>query len=543
MYTKLFIFLFFIQIHVLAQVTQEWVQRYNGSANNNDIPYSMFVDIFGNVYVTGSSYGNGTYDDFATVKYNSSGVQQWVQRYNGSINYQDRATSIIVDTSGNVYVTGGAYQIGTNQDYTTIKYNSSGVQQWVQIYNGTASDNDNAHGIAVDNYGNVYVTGISFGSGSYQDYVTIKYNSLGIQQWVQRYNGTADSIDDAKSIVVDASGNIYVTGTSMGNGTNADFVTIKYNSSGVQLWIQRYSGPGSSADGAFPIRVDASGNIYVTGESFQTSTSSFDCTTIKYNSGGKQQWVQSYNGPGNGNDLGRSLVIDGSGNVYVTGYSQGNGTLHDYATIKYNSAGVQQWVQRYNGPGNRDDESYSIAVDASGNVYVTGGSYLNLASHFDYTTIKYNTSGIQQWVQIYSESGNSSEIARSIALDYSGNVYVTGSSYISGTADDYTTIKYSQLVGIKQITGNIPDKFLLYQNYPNPFNPTTKIHFDIPKSNIVKLAIFDVLGRETATLINELLKSGSYDVGWNGSDYPSGIYFYKLTSGDYSETMKMVLIK
>jgi len=85
--------------------------------------------------------------------------------------------------------------------------------------------------------------------------------------------------------------------------------------------------------------------------------------------------------------------------VYVTGQSAGSGTSDDYATIKYNASGVQEWVARYNGPGNRDDRAYAIAVDDAGNVYVTGQSGLGIWA--DYATIKYNASGVEQWVARY----------------------------------------------------------------------------------------------------------------------------------------------
>jgi photosystem II stability/assembly factor-like uncharacterized protein len=106
----------------------------------------------------------------------------------------------------------------------------------------------------------------------------------------------------------------------------------------------------------------------------------------------------------------------------------------------------------------------------------------------------------------------------------------------------------SGLVNIETKTKNIPDKFSLSQNYPNPFNPATTIKFDIPPSKgvrgmNVKLIIYDVLGREVATLVNEQLKPGNYEVEWDGSNYPSGVYFYKLITNSFSETKRMVLIK
>jgi hypothetical protein len=100
--------------------------------------------------------------------------------------------------------------------------------------------------------------------------------------------------------------------------------------------------------------------------------------------------------------------------------------------------------------------------------------------------------------------------------------------------------------GITQISSEIPKEFSLSQNYPNPFNPSTKIRFNIPHSGrsvFSKLIVYDNLGREAATLVNEQLNPGSYEVDFDGSSLTSGVYYYKLTAGDYSSTKKMILIK
>jgi uncharacterized delta-60 repeat protein len=430
-----------------TQVTQQWVQRYDGPANSEEQASSIAIDSAGNVYVTGRSVGSGTGNDYATIKYNPTGVQQWVQRYNGPGNNTDAATSIAVDNSGNVYVTGFSVGSGTGNDYATIKYNSAGVEQWVQRYNGPGNSWDDASSVAIDSAGNVYVTGYSNGGGTGNDYATIKYNSSGVQQWVQRYNGPGNTDDRANSIAVDSEGNVYITGYSVGSGTNFDYATIKYNSSGVQQWVQRYNGPGNHGDQATSIAVDSAGNVYVTGYSNGSGTGN-DYATIKYNSAGVEQWVQRYNGPGSIDDRANSIAVDNAGNVYVTGRSRGSGTNDDYATIKYNSSGVQQWVQRYNGPSNTTDAANSIAVDNAGNVYVTGGS-IGSGTQYDYATIKYNPTGVQQWVQRYNGPGNLSDAATSIAVDNAGNVYVTGGSDGSITGNlDYATIKYSQGIAI-----------------------------------------------------------------------------------------------
>ncbi|MBK7160362.1 MAG: T9SS type A sorting domain-containing protein [Ignavibacteria bacterium] len=98
-------------------------------------------------------------------------------------------------------------------------------------------------------------------------------------------------------------------------------------------------------------------------------------------------------------------------------------------------------------------------------------------------------------------------------------------------------------VNVIQTSSITPENFELYQNYPNPFNPTTNLEFGIPELEFVSLKIFDVLGNEVSTLVNESKPAGRYEVTFNGAGLPSGIYYYKLTSGNYSYTRKMMLIK
>ena len=191
--------------------------------------------------MTGNSWGSGN-SDYATVKYNSAGEQQWVARYNGEANNGGVATAIAFDKSGKLYVTGTS-----GDDYVTIKYNSAGEQQWVARYDGPGHDLDAAYAIAVDTSDNVYVTGFSGGAGTDLDYATIKYDSAGQQQWVARYDGPVSRFDEAAAMAIDSSGNVYVTGISLGSDTVIDFVTVKYDSLGKEQWVARYNNGGGSA--------------------------------------------------------------------------------------------------------------------------------------------------------------------------------------------------------------------------------------------------------------------------------------------------------
>src|SRR5262249_34762374 len=233
---------------------------------------------------------------------------------------------------------------------------------------------------------NVYVTGESIGGDGYFGFATIKYNSAGQRQWVARYNGEPAANDFASAIAVDADGNVYVTGESFSSPIDAVMVTVKYNSVGEQQWVARQ--PGSGAGDAIAIGV--AGSVYVTGFNDGAGTKA-DYVTIAYNSAGQQQWIARYDGPGQDVDIAEAIALDQLGNVFVTGLSTGSAGDYDYATIKYDSAGKQQWVARYNGPGNDWDSAVAIAVDQSGNVFVTGQSIGTALPDYDYATIKYDS--------------------------------------------------------------------------------------------------------------------------------------------------------
>src|SRR5690349_18424482 len=139
------------------------------------------------------------------------------------------------------------------------------------------------------------------------------------------------------------------------------------------VWEKRYDGPGADYDNAASVAVDPAGNVYVGGPSTGSGTG-LDYAVVKYNPGGGVEWTARYNGTGNGEDNCYLLKVDNNGNVYLSGSSMGTGTGLDYAIVKFNSAGVQQWAARYTGPGNATDEVYSLQIDNSGNVYITGYS-------------------------------------------------------------------------------------------------------------------------------------------------------------------------
>jgi hypothetical protein len=372
----------FVTIKYSAMGQELWVQRFDGPAHDRDAATSLALDAAGNVYVTGETYGEG-FSDYLTIKYSPSGERTWVARYDGPAGTDDSPASVATDGSGSVYVTGQSTGDGTFYDYATIKYSPSGDEEWVARYDGRGHGDDIAADIAVDAASNVYVTGASGeGTQNLSDYLTIKYDAAGVEQWVGRY---ANSYDYATALAVDGSGAVYVTGRSFGDGTFYDYATVKYDPAGAERWVARYDG-GVGDDVAHAIAVDGAGNVSVTGESAGEGTA-YDFATIQYTSRGRQKWVARHDGPWHGNDKAMALALTATGDVVVTGEIWIEFSGPDILTIDYSDQGIKQWQARFGGPNDKDDHAAAVVVDPAGDVVVTGWSEPYNGSVF--TTIKY----------------------------------------------------------------------------------------------------------------------------------------------------------
>jgi uncharacterized delta-60 repeat protein len=403
----------------------------------------MDLDANGNVYVTGQSDSTLSFIDIVTIKYTSGGVLRWKVRYASDEHHEDVAYAIAVDRHGNVYVGGVSFSRSTSYDFVTIKYDSNGVRQWVALYNGPDSDFDILTSLAVDTSGNVFVGGGSFVSNGSYDYLTIKYNSDGVEQWTRRYNGPGSFDDGVNALALDQYGNVYVTGFS-NSGSSPDVTTIKYDTDGAEQWIKTYDGPTNGVDEAYAIKVDTSGSVYIVG--YSQGSNSYDFLTIRYGQDGSDHWVSRYNGPQNSVDVGMGFGVDHSGHVFVAGRSYGNSDVYfDCVTVKYDSNGTEQWVRREN-PGTKAAELYDAAVDPAGNVSVVG-FVQTVQSSFDFYTIKYAPNGTKLWEVLYDGPRHNIDIGTCVATDVLGNTIIAGTSEGLNTYNDYAVIRYSPLGG------------------------------------------------------------------------------------------------
>lgn len=322
--------------------TPVWTNFYSSAGDKQDQATSVAVDSSSNVVVSGvSGYSSGSSEgyEFATIKYSPVGQALWTNRFHVNNSTFERA-SLGLDASGNVYVSGSAIhgQLGDGFgfDYATVKYSPAGIPLWTNIYSPGGYPKIWIQTLKVDGAGNVYVTGSSYNIDTGQDYATLKYSTDGIPLWTNIYNGPVDRDDYNPVVALDNSGNVIVTGHSFGQGSADDFATIKYSSNGTALWTNRFNGLANSFDGADDVAVDDSDNAYVTGFSQKDQAGNLDNVTVKYSAAGEAVWTNVFNAQAYSfTDFPALVAVDPSGNVYMAGSVYDDDFQANFLVIKY----------------------------------------------------------------------------------------------------------------------------------------------------------------------------------------------------------------
>lgn len=361
-------------------------------------------------------------------------AQGWRRTFDGASGKNDQPTAVTADPSGNVIVTGytrTSSALSGNADFYTAKYAvADGQLVWSMIYSGPAGAEDRAVAVVSDSNGDVYVTGHSTNASGNEDYYTVKYASAdGQELWSIRYNGTGNSWDYPTALSLDSAGNLIVTGDSVGSGTGFDFYTVKYAAAnGAVMWERRTNGTIGD-DAPFALAVDSSGNIIVTGYTEGAGTY-FDYFTVKYAAAdGSVLWSQTFNSPLGGTnsyDNPYSVAVDADGNAFVTGRAS-NGDQSDSYTVKYGAAdGAVLWSVRYTGAtGTGGGQGEKVVVDSSGNAIVSGSYYDGTATRFH--TAKYAAADGQKLWEVIDKTLNfgSSYVYDSL-IDASDQVIISG---------------------------------------------------------------------------------------------------------------------
>jgi len=417
-----------------AQIQQAWVAHYNnGIANGTNQAVKMALDSAGNIYITGVSENTNSQLGYVTIKYAPNGNQIWVSRYDSGTYPTATPAAMVLDSSNTVIVTGSAL---------TIKYDPNGNLVWTAPYAGTA--------LACDGIGNIYVGG--FGT----NFNTVKLAPEGTNSWLTTYNDVGPTIsqsvlvDNGNNVYVSGLDSYQWVSTSEYNPDEGYFAvaltTIKYDSNGNQIWEASQADGGSSGSVVIGgASLDTANNLYLVANFGAIGN---DYVTLKYASNGNPQWMRFF-GPGNGGAFGLSL--DSASNVLVTGQYP-----HDYPNLAYGTEAVdtngnEVWISYYpqvviprQSPGIVNSAN-GIATDANNNAYVTGYSP-GTNSLNDIVTIAYGPNGNQLWLQRYNGPGNGNDVGNAIAVDNSGNVYVSGYDTTTAGGTEIVAIKYSPLI-------------------------------------------------------------------------------------------------
>lgn len=500
------------------EVTTEWVIN-----NFTGYPVGVMIglDNEDNIFVAGYA---GDHTKIITTKYDTDGNIIWERFYS----VQDLgvvATWLSIDPSGNVIVTGYPLTFSSNPVETgllTLKYDNNGNLLWDKLISGTWAF---AVRSIVDVSGNIYVTGRAWQYTATYDFVTVKYSPDGTQLWFDTFDQTG-GFHTPTSMDLDQAGNLFVTGGGMSGG----LITVMYNSAGVRQWVKEQQGSAGHS-----IKVDSNGGIFVTG-SYWSPTTGDDMMLLKYDLSGNLVWQKFYDF---GNfEYGKLINIDSQSNIFITGQGAVTGGYFvGWLTAKFDSSGNLLWYNRFKANQSWEEYPYFALIGPEDEIYVTGnvGEPFGGTTYNGLETIRYNSDGSNPWVADVNLYGG---IGKGLALGDDLSLYAVGMYY-------YSVLKYSQSdpTGVVQFSSEFPEKFNLEQNYPNPFNPTTKIRYSIPSSIFTSLKVYDLLGNEVATLVNEEKPIGSYEVNFNASTLSSGVYLYRLTAGSFTEMKKMILMK
>lgn len=521
--------LLILSTNIFSQPTQEWISVYPNSGNSSLV---MCIDSSGNVYSSG--YDEVAPYGFVTIKYSSSGQQLWARRFVGGMNFIARPVTMGCDPQGNIYV--AAY----DESMILVKYSPSGVQQWFRRYPANYLSD-----MVITKYGFPVITGtVINGAPTRNDCVTVKYNPSGDTLWSAVYNSPANNFDWSVAMDISLTSEICITGYSSNLGnTEIDFLTVKYDSNGIYQWVRTY-GNVNSWDEAKDVGFDKNGNIYIAGGLGDFNISRY--CIIKYNTIGSEEWARVYHNSENIAEYPSHLKIDGLSNVVITGSAFSIDSLprRKFLTIKYNSLGNLQWNKQVVWQDGISPPPSNMQIDIQNNIYIIGISTIDFNTNkYGLYAIKYYLNGMVSWEISYNGPFNNAS-GKNIIVDKNLEVLMNGHQ-ANGQNTNFITMKYSQPIGINPVTNEIPKDFKLFQNYPNPFNPSTIINYQVSQNNsLIELTMYDLTGRAVKELVSQKQNIGVYQVNFNAENLSSGIYFYKLTvNGKIIDTKKMILVK
>jgi hypothetical protein len=542
---KIIFILLIANSSLLITNAQTQFQRAIGGSSD-ERSYCIVQTTDGGYAISGftSSFGAGFYDMYI-LKIDSSGTLQWSKTVGGG--GDDEAESIIQTSDDGYAVAGYTKSFGEgNEDMYVVKLDAAGTLQWSRTVGGGGIDFANSiiqtsdGGYAVAGY-----TSYSFGVGNYDIYI-VKLNSSGTLQWSRVVGGAGDDL--AFSIIQTTDGGYAVVGQTFSFGAGqSDMYVVKLDAGGIIQWSRTVGGGGT--DWGLSIIQTTDGGYAVAGETYSFGAGFFDMYIAKFTVNGTLQWLRIVGGTAS--DGAESIIQTIEGGYAAVGYSGSFGAgFNDMYIVKLDVGGAVQWSRTVGGTGY--DGAFSFIRTIDGGYAAAGWTKSFGAVGYDMYIVKFesNWNTCSNMTFPTSSLGTSGTTTSPTSAVNSVTSTVTTPMPTTNTGGTVTTICF---MAIQPVSNQIPSLFELFQNFPNPFNPTTKIRFTIPVVGAqyiepIQLKVYDALGREVQTLVNESLQPGTYEVDFpaptgDGSNFSSGVYYYTLAAESFTQTKRMVLVK
>jgi hypothetical protein len=409
---------------------------------------------------------------------------------------------------------------------------------WTKTYGGNADDYSYSVQQIFDNGYIITGTTSSFGAGA-QDVWLIKTNSFGDTLWTKTYGGS--DLDWSYSVQQTTDSGYIIIGNSYSIiSNNTDIFLIKTDALGDTLWTKKFG--GSLNEFGFSGQQTSDGGYIVVGFTTSFGAGEEDLWLIKTNALGNILWTKAFGG--SFDEFGHSVTQTADDGYIIAGYtrSTGNGNS-DVWLIRTNSLGDTIWTKTLGGIYN--DEAYSIQRTSDEDYVITGYTQSLFDGGEDIWLIKINDFGDTLWTKKFG-SVSTDERGRSGQQTTDGGFIITGHEVDPSAPYDFDVllIKTTPSITSTEINSELLNiNFFLEQNFPNPFNPSTTIRYEIPERSFVTIKVYDVLGHEIATLVNEEKPAGNYEVEFSASNLASGIYFCILSSGNFLSSKKMILLR
>ena len=366
------------------------------------------------------------------TKFSSSGNTSWVANFDLGMGGTTHVGGVALDASGNIFVTGTAYNGTTNgHDLYLVKYNSSGVKQWQRTYTGVGTGTDVGSAVVCNSSGDVFVTGMASQTFPNMDALTLCYSASGTLVWDETWDNA--SLIDAGATLSLLGTRVIVTGASQANFTTWEYAILRYEQSNGSLVSAIVTNQGgTNIELVSAATTDAAGNVYLTGALGATGQG-FNIKTIKLSPSLAILWTANWNGTANLDDAGRSIAVDTSGNVFVAGYTTASD--HDGILLKYSPSGSLLYATGDNAAG--DDEFTGIALTSAQDVFV--GGYNSQSGNKDFLAQFYTNAGTLRWSDSYNGYANEDDAAQQVTPDGYGNFLLSGTS-----GQSTLTVKYNR---------------------------------------------------------------------------------------------------